>query len=99
MIRSVESSQCVGHSFTNSCPDWRDGTYQMFNDWALKQFGAKELDSDDQAAIPVQFQKAKNIEFKKNANGEFILPPMSNYGTIRQKQRVIRGYLGAVYSQ
>lgn len=94
---SVESSQLVGNTFTNSFPDWRDGTYENFKEWALKQFAVKDLDSDDNVEVPVHFQKAKDIEFQKNKAGEFILPPMVNYKTIRQKQRVVRGYIGAVY--
>jgi hypothetical protein len=65
----------------------------------LKQFGAKEFDSDDNVEVPVNFQKAKNLEFKKNKAGEFILPPMDQFKTNRQKQRVIRGYIGAIYRQ
>jgi hypothetical protein len=97
MNRSVESSPQMGNSFTNSCPDWREGMYENFKEWALKQFGVKELDSDDNAPVPVQFQKAKDIEFKKNKKGEFILPPIQNFNTVRQRQRVVRGYIGAVY--
>ena len=47
----------------------------------------------------MHFQKAKDLEFKKNKFGELILPPLVNYKTIRQKQRVVRGYVGAVYRQ
>ena len=94
---SVESSPHLGNSFTNSCPDWRDGTYENFKEWALKQFGVKELDSEDNAEVPVNFQKAKDLEFKKNASGKFILPPIGNFQTTRQRQRVVRGYIGAVY--
>ena len=99
MNYSIESSACVGNNFTTSCNDWRDGTYENFTEWASKQFGLKEFDPDDNAEVPVHFQKAKDIEFKRNKAGEFILPPMSNYRTIRQKQRVVRGYIGAVYRQ
>jgi hypothetical protein len=96
---SIESSPCVGNSFTNYCKEWKDGTYENFKDWALKQFGAKEFDSDDDIEVPVNFQKAKDIEFKKNKAGNFILPPMEKFKTNREKQRVVRGYIGAVYSQ
>jgi hypothetical protein len=96
-IPSVESSPANGNLFTNSFPDWRDGTYEMFKDWAGKQFGTKELDSDDEAEIPVHRQKAKDIQFEVNKRGFFILPPRSNFKTIRERQRVIRGYIGAVY--
>ena len=93
----MESSSLIGNTFTNSCPDWREGTNDQFKDWALKQFGVKELDSDDDNEVPVQLQKAKDIQFEKNVEGEFILPPIAKYKTIRQKQRVVRGYIGAVY--
>jgi hypothetical protein len=55
------------------------------------------MDSDDNAPVPVNFQKAKDIEFNKNSVGEFILPPIKNFTTTRQRQRVVRGYIGAVY--
>jgi hypothetical protein len=97
MSHSVESSSQFGNSFTNSCPDWREGTYENFKDWALKQFKVKELDSDDNAEVPVNFQKAKDIEFKKNSAGRFILPPIQDFKTTRQKQRVVRGFIGAAY--
>jgi hypothetical protein len=97
MNHSMESAPLVGNSFTNACPDWRDGTYENFKDWALKQFGVKDFDPDDNVEVPVHFQKAKDIEFQKNTRGELILPPMSKYKTIRQKQRVVRGYIGAVH--
>ena len=42
-------------------------------------------------------QKAKDIVFEKNGKGHFILPPRHGYKTNRQRQRVIRGYVGAVY--
>jgi hypothetical protein len=93
----MESSSLIGNTFTNSYPDWREGTHDHFKDWAVKQFGAKELDSDDNDEVPVQLQKAKDIQFDKNIRGDFILPLISNYNTIRQKQRVVRGYIGAVY--
>ena len=58
----------------------------------------EEVDSEDNGDVPVDFQRAKDIEFKKNERGEFILPPISTYDTVRQKQRVVRAYIGAVYS-
>ena len=54
----------MGNSFTQSCPDWREGTYDNFKGWAPKQFGIEEMDSDEEADIPVHFKKAKDIEFK-----------------------------------
>jgi len=44
-------------------------------------------------------KRAKEIKFERNPkNGEFILPPISDLRTIRDRQRVVRGYVGAVYS-
>ena len=97
-ISSVESKPMVGNAFTNSCPDWKDGTYEIFKDWAVRQFGVKELESDDEAEVPVHMQKAKDIAFKRSKKTGYILPSMSNFRTTRQKQRVIRGFIGAVYS-
>lgn len=84
--------------FTTTCSDWREGTYENFKLWASTQFGLKESESDDEAEVPVNFQKAKDISFDRNKRGKLILPPMSNYRTIKQRQRVIRGYVGALYS-
>jgi hypothetical protein len=88
----------VGNCFTNSCPEWREGTYENFQQWAANQFGAKDQDSDDEEEVPVHFKKAKDLTFEKNDDDEFILPHISDFKTIRQKQRVVRGYIGAVYS-
>jgi hypothetical protein len=59
--------------------------------------GLKESDSDDDAEVPVHCLKAKDIQFVENDDGHFILPPLHNYRTVREKQRVVRGYIGAVY--
>ena len=98
-IFSVESSPNVGNAFTNSCKEWREGTFELFKDWAVKQFGFEELDSEDEMDLPVDAQKAKNLIFEKNENGDFIIPDKSNFKLIRQKQRVVRGYIGTVYSE
>jgi hypothetical protein len=89
----------VGNSFTNSCPEWRDGTYEIFKDWAVRQFGLKDLDSGDEAEVPVNLKKAKDISFKVNRKGHLILAPLSNFRKTRERQRVVRGYIGAVYSE
>jgi hypothetical protein len=88
----------VGNSFTNSYPDWREGTYENFKEWSVKQLGLKEPDSDDDGPVPLHHQKAKDIQFEKNDFGDFILPPFKDLKNVRQKQRVVRGYIGAVYS-
>jgi hypothetical protein len=59
----------AGNSFTYSCGEWRNGTYENFKKWAVKQFGLKNLDSDEEADIPVHMQKAKDISFKRNKKG------------------------------
>ena len=78
--------------------DWKDGTYESFTDWALKQFGHKGKDSDDDVEAPFHMKKAKDIVFETNRRGILMLPLMSEYRKVRDKQRVIRGYVGAVYS-
>lgn len=87
----------AGNSFTNSCNDWRDGTYENFKEWAVRQFGHKDLDSEDEAEVPVHRMKAKNIDFKTNKQGVLVLPPIEDFKTTRERQRVVRGYIGAVY--
>lgn len=94
---SVETSPDVGNTFTQSRSDWRDGTYEIFKDWALKKLTNKE-DSDDEGDVPVRFQKAKDISFRRKKNGVFILDPIRDFKTVKDRQRVIRGYIGAVYS-
>ena len=42
-------------------------------------------------------QKAKDIVFGRNKKGHFLLPPRSDHKTIKDKQRAVRGYIGAVY--
>ena len=57
------------------------------------------MDSDEDVEVPVNMQKAKDISFEINKHGHFILPPMSNFRYARDRQRVVRGYIGAVYSE
>lgn len=97
LIRSVESSPLVGNSFTKSCDDWIDGTYEKFQQWAERQFGHGELEGGDVADVPVLMQKAKDLEFDVNRRGGLVVPPIEDYNTIRARQRVVRGYIGAVY--
>ena len=99
MNRSVETTPSNGTAFTSSYPDWREGTYENFKEWSMKRLGVKEPDSDDDAEVPVQMQKAKNIEFETNDLGDFVLPPLRDIRTVRGKQRVVRGYIGALYSK
>lgn len=94
---SIESTPLIGNAFTNSCDEWRDGTYENFKGWAVRQFGVEELDSNDEAEVPVDKQKSKDIVFEKNNRGHFILPPKQDFPKNRQRQKVIRGYIGAVY--
>ena len=62
--RKVATTPNVGNSFTKSCNNWRDGTYENFTEWAVRQFGKKDLDLGED--IPVEMQKSKDIVFKKN---------------------------------
>jgi hypothetical protein len=50
-----------------------------------------------EADIPVHMQKAKDISFERNKKGIYKLPHTSDFKTIRQRQRVVRGYIRAVY--
>ena len=95
----MESTPVVGNSFTNTHRNWKEGMYKNFKEWSVKQFDYQNMESSNEAEVPVQFQKAKDICFKKNQHREFILPPMQNFKTIKQKQRVVQGYIGAVYSE
>ena len=63
----------------------------------MKQFGHENLESEDEGEVPVYMQKVKDLAFERNKDGVFILPDMGNYKTICEKQRVVRGYIGAVY--
>jgi hypothetical protein len=99
MILSVETNPIVGNPFTNSCDNWKEGTYEHFKEWAKKQLDVEDSELDDKEEVDVQFKKAKDITFERNEDGDLILPPMEDYQKVRQKQRVVRGYIGAVYRQ
>ena len=97
---SVESAPEVRNSFTHACPEWKEGTYKLFKDWAVKQFSdPRSEDEGKEGDAPVEYKKAKDISFKRNGSGGLILPPMSEYQKICQKQRVVCTYAGAVYSK
>jgi hypothetical protein len=57
----------------------------------------EKLDSDEDETVPAHMQKAKDIEFQRNKSGVLVLPPKTDFKTNRDKQRVVRGYIGAVY--
>lgn len=96
----MESAPQVGNSFTHACPEWREGTYELFKGWAAKQFADPQSEDEaEEGEVSVEFKKAKDILFKRNESGRLILPPMTDYKKIRQKQRVVRAYAGAVYSK
>ena len=78
--------------------DWSEGTYEKFKEWAVSHFGLKEGESDDEADVPANFMKAKNIKFRKDRHGVYVLPHISDYRKAKERQRVVRGYLGTVYS-
>ena len=94
----MESSPLIGNSFTNTHKDWKEGMFENFKEWSLKQFGLQDLESGDEEIL-VQHQKAKDIIFEKNSRGFFILPPLKDFSTIKAKQRVVRGYIGATYRE
>ena len=93
----METPLLVGNSFTNAHKDWKEEIYENFKEWSVKQFDHQPLESGDEVEHPIEFQKAKDISFEKNHHGHFILPPIQIYRTIKQKQRVICAYVGAVY--
>jgi hypothetical protein len=99
LIPSVESSPMVGNSFVSYHPDINECTYENFEDWARKQFVVEDSESDDEAEVPVHMQKAKDISFERNKQGVLVVPPMDDYDTVRKRQRVVRGYVGAVYRE
>jgi hypothetical protein len=70
-----------------------------FQKWSLGQYDPKERDSDEDDEVPVRFQKAKDIVFSVNKRGYLILPPKDDFEKTRERQRVVRGYIGAVYSK
>ena len=43
---SVESTPEVGNSFTHACPEWKEGTYELFKDWAAKQFSGPRSENE-----------------------------------------------------
>jgi hypothetical protein len=94
---SIQSTPILGNSFTNTYENWKEGTYENFKEWAVRQFGIEDLESDDEAEVPVLNQKAKNISFQKNKRGYLVLPPINDFTKVRQRQRVVRGYIGSVY--
>jgi hypothetical protein len=46
----------------------------LFRDWTGKQFGVKELDTDNEVDVSVDMQKAKDLAFQKNNDGDIMLP-------------------------
>jgi hypothetical protein len=56
-------------------------------------------DEAEEGEVPVEFKKAKDISFTRNESGELILPPMTDYKKIQQKQGLVRTYAGAMYSK
>ena len=93
----METPLLVGNSFTNAHKDWKEGMYENFKEWSVKQFGHQPLESGDEVELPIEFQKAKDISFEKYHHEHFVLPSLQIYRTIKQKQRVICAYVGAVY--
>ena len=78
LITSVESSPVVGNSFTNSYVGWRDGTFGKFEDWAVKQFGVKEPESDDEAEVPVDISRQRISVLNKTGVGKLYCPLFMN---------------------
>ena len=84
---SVKSTPEVGNLFTHACPKWKEGTYELFKDWAVEQFGdPRSQDEGEKGDVPVECKKAKDISFKRNESGGLILPLMTEYRKVHQKQ-------------
>jgi hypothetical protein len=56
-------------------------------------------DKAEEGEVPVEFKKAKDISFTRNESGGLILPPMTDYKKIQQKQRLVHAYAGAMYGK
>ena len=77
---SVKSTPEVRNSFTHACPEWKEGTYELFKDWAVKQFSdSRSEDEGEEGDVPIEYKKVKDISFKRNGSGGLILSPMSEY--------------------
>jgi len=56
----------------------------------MKQFGFEKLESEDEAELPVNAQKAKDIKFKTNKKGHLILPPKSDFKLLKMRLHLPR---------
>ena len=75
MTPSVESAPAVGNSFTHACPNWKEGTHELFKDWTAKQFADPSSEGEaEEGEVSVEYKKAKDISFKRNNSSELILP-------------------------
>ena len=55
---SVESTPEVGNSLTHACPEWKEGTYNLFKDWAVKQFGdPRSQDEGEEGDVLVECKR------------------------------------------
>ena len=94
----METPLLVGNSFTNAHKDWKEGMYENFKEWSVKQFSHQPLESGDEAELPIEYFKRLKISLlKRTIMGILFCPPLQIYRTIKQKQRVIHAYVGAVY--
>jgi hypothetical protein len=77
---SIESAPQVRNSFTHACPNWKEGTYELFRDWAAKQLTDLQFEDEaEEGEVPVEFKKAKDISFTRNESGGLILLSMTDY--------------------
>ena len=95
MNLSAESHAKVGKPFMSAHNDWQEGTYTCFCEWIPVQYGIELPDSEDEAGLPAQQQRAKDITFVKK-NGFRVLPNRAGF-TVKDMQRVVRAYIGTCY--
>ena len=78
----------VGNRFMNSYVDWKEGTYENFKDWVVRQFDLKDGESEEEEDFSAQIPKARDIFFTKKKKEVYILPPMSNFKTVFLEENV-----------
>ena len=81
---NVKSAPKVRNLFTHACPEWKEGTYELFKDWAVKQFSDPRSEDEGEGDVPVEYKKMKDILFERNGSGGLIIPPMSEYVKSRE---------------
>ena len=58
---SVKSTPEVGNLFTHACPKWKKGTYELFKDWAAKQFGDPRSQDEEMFLLNAKRQRISHL--------------------------------------